>query len=99
MSPIGIGAALLAIYLGLISRPRFWWKGLALLSVLSLLFAIISIAAMRASPDPLAQGVDYPFSAPLIGRGFAVMLGYMLMFYGFAAGARWVVKRISSRPD
>ena len=92
MSIIGLGAAALAIYLGLI-RIRFWWRGLAVLVGAALFVAIISIAAMQSSPDPLARASDNPFSASSIARGTLNALLYMLMVYGAARGLRWLLTR------
>ena len=94
MSIIGLGAAALAIYLGLI-RIRFWWHGLAVLGGAALLVAIVSIAATQSSPDPLARGYDNPFSTGSIARGTLNALVYMLIFYGAARGLRWLIRRVS----
>ena len=93
---IGVGAAALAIYLALI-RIRFWWHGLAVLAGAALFVAIISIAAMQSSPDPLARASDNPFSASSIARGTLNALLYMLMVYGAARGLRWLSKRARSK--
>ena len=99
MSIIALGAAALAIYLGLI-RIRFWWHGLALLAGAALLIAILSIAAMQGSPDPLARAVGNPFSPSSIVRGTLNAQVYMLLFYGAARGLRWMFTRMrKSRID
>ena len=94
MSIIGLGAAALAIYLGLI-RIRFWWHGVAVLAGAALLVAVVSIAAKQSSPDPLARGFDNPFSAGSIAWGTLNALVYMLVFYGAARGLRWLIRRFS----
>lgn len=93
---IAVGAAALAIYLALI-RIRFWWHGLAVLAGAALFVAIISIAAMQSSPDPLARASDNPFSASSIALGTLNALLYMLMVYGAARGLRWLFTRARSK--
>jgi hypothetical protein len=87
-----VGAAALALYLGLISL-RFWWHGLAFLLGLALFFAVVSIAAMQASPDPIAQQYDYSFNPGRVVGAWLAMLLYMLPVYGVARGARWLFHR------
>jgi hypothetical protein len=92
VSIIALGAAALAIYLGL-TRIRFWWHGLAVLTGAALFVAIVSIAAMQSSPDPLARGFGNPFSASSMTLGTLNALIYMLVLYGVARGARWLMAR------
>lgn len=89
---IAVGAAALAIYLALI-RIRFWWHGLAVLAGAALFVAIVSIAAMQGSPDPLARASDNPFSASSIARGTLNAVLFMLIVYGAARGLRWLFTR------
>jgi hypothetical protein len=91
LSIIALVAAALAIYLGLI-RIRFWWHGLAVLAGAALLVAIVSIAAMQGSPDPLARA-DNSFSASSIAQGALNALIFMLVIYGAARGLRWLFTR------
>jgi hypothetical protein len=91
MSIIALGAAALAIYLGLI-HIRFWWHGLAALAGAALLVAIVSIAAMQSSTDPLVRA-DNSFSASSIARGALNALIFMLVIYGAARGLRWLFAR------
>jgi hypothetical protein len=96
MSILGLGAAALAIYLGLI-RIRFWWHGLAVMAGAALMVAIGSIAAMQSSPDPLARASDNTFLASFIARETLNALIYMLLVYGAARGLRWLFKRYRSK--
>jgi len=93
MSIIGLAAAALAIYLGII-RIRFWWQGLAVLTGAALFVAIVSIAARQSAADPFTRGFANPFSAGSIAWGTVNALIYMLVFYGLARGLRWLVRRV-----
>jgi hypothetical protein len=98
VSIIALAAAALAIYLGLI-RIRFWWHRLAVLAGASLLVAIVSIAAMQSSTDPLARAHN-SFSPSSIARGALNALIFILVIYGAARGLRWLFTRVrKSRVD
>jgi hypothetical protein len=87
MTPIGAGVAVLALYLGF-AGPRFWWKGAAVLLAVSWLFAIIVIAELHLT------GEHKPLTGALIGRSVLFMPIYALVFYGVAAGMRWMARRL-----
>ena len=94
MSPIGIGSAVIALFLGS-SSLRLWWKGLALIVALSALFTVIGLAAMRGSADPLALNMELGIGAAL--GVFTTVLVWMLLFYGLAVGVRLIYRRLTHR--
>lgn len=87
MTPIGAGAAALALYLGF-TGPRFWWRGAAMLLAVAWFFAIIVIAELHLTGDRL------PLTAALIGRSLLFMPIYALVFYGIAAGIRLAARKL-----
>lgn len=91
MTPVGVGVAVIALYLGF-TGPRFWWKGAAFLLAVAWFSAIIVIAELHLTGDRL------PLSAALIGRSLLFMPIYALVFYGIAAGIRLVARKLKKPP-
>ena len=94
MSPIGIGSAVIALFLGS-SGLRLWWKGLAIIAALAALFTAIGLAMMRGSADPLALNVKLGIGATL--GVFATLLVWMLLFYGLAVGVLLIYRHLIHR--
>jgi len=94
MSPIGVISALAALYLGF-AGPKFWWKGLAIVGALAVVFVAAGIAAMRIFGYPIV--VDLDLSPSFVAQMIATVLAYMLLFYGAGCGAHWAMKRRKSR--
>jgi hypothetical protein len=92
---IATGGSLLALFLG-VSSIRFWWHGLAFLTVGAMAIGVLATVAKISDPF-VNSAVGFRLEPGWVAAGLALMFAQMLFWYGVGAVLRGLVKALKRR--